>query len=245
MVRALALALVLGAAPVTAGATAQPDLRVSGATLTAEVPRRGLAQFAVTIENEGAAAATSVQVGIGPPGVGTGAVPGTCVPRPVVCSIGSIPGGGRVEFTLAVRAQRPGTIAVSVGVSAAELDADTGDDALELAASVSPCTAFGVAGHDRLIGGRDRDHLCGRGGNDVVDGRAGPDLLDGGAGNDRITGGAGRDLIRAGSGHDLIAARDGGRDVVDCGPGRDVAAVDDGDTSRNCERVVRPRLRGR
>jgi hypothetical protein len=239
VLRALLAALALVAAPAVPSAPGPPDLRVAGVTLTREVPRRGLAQFSVTIHNDGASTATSVRVTIEPRSVRTDAVPGTCSGDPIVCSIGSIPPGGRVDLSLAARAPQPGDLTIAVVASAAEADDDRSDNRVELRAAVSPCTAFGVAGHDRLVGRLGADHLCGRAGNDVIDGRAGPDVLEGGAGNDRITGGAGRDLLLGGGGRDRLLALDHGRDAVDCGAGSDVAHVDATDLTRRCERVVR------
>ena len=51
----------------------------------------------------------------------------------------------------------------------------------------------------------------------------------------------GKDKVRAGKGADKIYARKQGRDRIRCGRGRDLAYVSGRDTTKGCERVVRPK----
>ncbi|HEY5977729.1 MAG TPA: hypothetical protein VIT85_07710 [Solirubrobacterales bacterium] len=55
----------------------------------------------------------------------------------------------------------------------------------------------------------------------------------------------GKDRVRAGKGADKVFARKKGRDRVRCGRGKDVAYVSGRDTTKGCERVVRPKKKRR
>ena len=80
----------------------------------------------------------------------------------------------------------------------------------------------GTARSERLRGWVLADAIFGGSGDDQIWGREGTDCLDGGPGDDRLDGGPGTDVLR-------------------CGPGRDVARAGTGDTTRDCERVIRAR----
>jgi hypothetical protein len=78
----------------------------------------------------------------------------------------------------------------------------------------------GTARSERLRGWVLRDAIFGGSGDDRIWGREGADCLDGGPGDDRLDGGPGTDMLR-------------------CGPGADVARAGAGDSTRDCERVIR------
>ena len=79
---------------------------------------------------------------------------------------------------------------------------------------------LGTARSERLRGWTLSDAVFGGSGDDAIWGREGDDCLDGGPGDDTLDGGPGRDVLR-------------------CGPGADVARAGTGDTTRDCERVIR------
>lgn len=64
----------------------------------------------------------------------------------------------------------------------------------------------GLAGNDKITGGRKADALFGQAGRDTLVGGLGNDTLSGGLGNDRLTGGAGADrfVFATGGGSDLL-----------------------------------------
>jgi hemolysin type calcium-binding protein/uncharacterized protein DUF11 len=201
-------------------------------TLTREVTLDGLAQFAITVVNEGDSEATDVRVELTASHgrLRPVSVSGSCsAGPPTVCSIGSLHAVGRSELVVVIRSSTPGRLVLRVAAVAREQEDDSSDNSLELVAKVLPCTIVGVAGHDRLIGTPGRDRMCGRAGNDIVEGRAGGDWLDGGSGNDRLTGGSGSDVLFARDGNDVALVRDVSRDRVACGPGRDGVLADHAD----------------
>jgi Ca2+-binding RTX toxin-like protein len=67
--------------------------------------------------------------------------------------------------------------------------------------------------------------------------------FDGQDGKDRITGTDGADQLIGGPGRDVIRSRDRAADLVDCGAGLDLAIVDRRDRVRQCNIVVRGRVR--
>jgi len=67
--------------------------------------------------------------------------------------------------------------------------------------------------------------------------------FDGQDGKDRITGTDGADELIGGPGRDVIRSRDRAADLVDCGTGLDLAIVDRRDRVRQCNVVVRVRVR--
>jgi RTX calcium-binding nonapeptide repeat (4 copies) len=77
-----------------------------------------------------------------------------------------------------------------------------------------PCTAYGGAGNDTLIGGRGADRLFGDAGNDLLVGRGGHDTLYGGLGADTLVGSSGADALY------------GGVPTTNAWNGRDGGAVD-------------------
>ena len=78
----------------------------------------------------------------------------------------------------------------------------------------------GTARSERVRGWVLADAIFGGAGGDEIWGREGDDCIDAGPGNDRIDGGPGADVLR-------------------CGPGTDVARAGRGDTTHDCERVIR------
>jgi hypothetical protein len=208
--RALVVALAALALPATlVGATPGVDLRVAGMTLTREVTLGGLAQFAITLVNDGDSEATDVQIELTAShgSLRPVSVSGSCsAGAPTVCWIGSLHADGRSELVVVIRSSRPGRLVLRVVAVAREQEGDSSDNSLELVAKVLPCTIVGVAGHDRLIGTPGRDRMCGRAGNDIIEGRAGGDWLDGGSGNDRLTGGSGSDVLFARDGNTLFSS---------------------------------------
>lgn len=90
--------------------------------------------------------------------------------------------------------------------------------------------------------GRCANRIAGTARGETLRGTRASDLLLGGGGDDRIRPRGGGDCVRAGRGNDRVFARGGGRDLVHCGPGRrDVVYVSGRDSTRGCERIVRPR----
>jgi hypothetical protein len=80
--------------------------------------------------------------------------------------------------------------------------------------------------------------VCTRTGNDNANNlpsTSGPDVLCARGGDDRV---AGRGVLVGGIGSDLIDATGGDDDTVRGGGGRDVCYVDDGDSTRGCEREI-------
>jgi hypothetical protein len=127
----------------------------------------------------------------------------------------------------------------------------------------------GGLGNDQLYGGSGDDDVQGGIGNDYLAGGPGRDQLHGGAGNDTIIGNDGADAIDGGGGNDAIDARDASKagskgapkgrgwfarilakskkvppDTVKCGKGKDTVKADGNDiVAKDCERVVRPRIK--
>jgi Ca2+-binding RTX toxin-like protein len=86
-----------------------------------------------------------------------------------------------------------------------------------------PISAYGGAGNDRLVGGRNNDSLSGDDGNDTLEGGAGVDSLHGRDGNDSLVGGAGHDWLFGDVGDDRLIGGEGNDHSVG-GPGTDVYA---------------------
>ena len=100
----------------------------------------------------------------------------------------------------------------------------------------------GTGRGDTICGAAVGEVIRGHAGDDLLRAGGGPDRVDGGPGADELRGGAGADLLSGASGNDLVHARDGWPDRIVCGPGRDTVHADRRDaTSRDCERVFRPR----
>jgi Ca2+-binding RTX toxin-like protein len=77
------------------------------------------------------------------------------------------------------------------------VDAQDGDDLVQLASNVTPnATLLGGGGNDTLVGGAGNDSLSGGAGNDELHGRDGSDTLDGGLGTDRFFGNGGSDTYK-------------------------------------------------
>ncbi|HEX8648587.1 MAG TPA: calcium-binding protein [Thermoleophilaceae bacterium] len=102
---------------------------------------------------------------------------------------------------------------------------------------------LGTAKANRLRGTSRADVLIGLGGHDRIRAGAGADCVDAGTGNDVVSAAAGNDRVYGGRGNDRLNGGPG-RDLLNCGPGRDVATVSEGDRTKSCERVVRPRKKG-
>jgi hypothetical protein len=243
--RCLLASVVAGCAfpAALAGAAPGVDLRVQGTTLTRAPILNSLAQFALTVENEGDSEARDVRLTLttsrGRPKVVS--VVGACsVDRRTVCSLEPLPAGGRSELSVVVRTSRGGRLVLTVEALASEREIDPSDNRFALVVTVRPCTIAGVRGHDNLIGSLRSDRMCGDAGNDILDAGPGSDRLDGGSGNDRLIGGSGNDVVLARRGNDIVLVRDRQRDRVACGAGRDGVIADRADRiGRDCERIFR------
>jgi Ca2+-binding RTX toxin-like protein len=97
---------------------------------------------------------------------------------------------------------------------------------------------FGDDGNDTFYGGRGNDELSGGNGNDVVRGQDGDDRLTGGDGDDELYGGGGDDVLRGGRGEDYLNGS-GGNDVYLFATGDGHATIENGDSGRNTDDVVR------
>ena len=88
------------------------------------------------------------------------------------------------------------------------IEGSTGNDVLEagdLTGSSHPsATLSGLAGNDRLVGGKGNDSLNGNGGDDVLIGQDGNDTLNGGAGENRYLPGLGNDTVEGGPDLDVV-----------------------------------------
>ena len=156
----------------------------------------------------------------------------------VGCALGTVPAGGSVTVTVAVRATsatdrvnlRPSPAALGAAVTADVADPVRANNSATAETAVvvppPPCPGkaaqggrviVGTARNDRLNGTKGNDVICGLGGNDTIDGKGG------------------RDVLRGGTGNDLLLARDRKRDTIDGGPGRDRARLDKVDAVRNVE----------
>jgi uncharacterized delta-60 repeat protein len=100
------------------------------------------------------------------------------------------------------------------------VEAGDGDDVVTANAYGLPATLKGLAGNDRLTGGR------------------GNEVLFGGAGNDILTGGPGRDALHGEDGNDTLFGRDGFADFLAGGFGTDTAEKDDQDMTTGVERFA-------
>ena len=100
-----------------------------------------------------------------------------------------------------------GTVAVTTGVTALNVDARAVANGIEIIGNDGTNQIQGTAFGDRIHGG------------------AGNDQLFGGAGNDQLIGGAGDDELYGESSDDLIADNDGGSDILDGGAGNDVISL--------------------
>jgi len=88
------------------------------------------------------------------------------------------------------------------------IEGSTGNDVLEagdLTGSSHPsATLSGLAGNDRLVGGKGNDSLNGNGGDDILIGQDGNDTLNGGAGENRYLPGLGNDTVEGGPDLDVV-----------------------------------------
>jgi uncharacterized repeat protein (TIGR01451 family) len=180
-----------------------------------------------------------------------------------VCDLGGIPPGGDVVVTILVAPKLAGTLTNTPTVSLANPDTNVANNSAQAKTTVkaakgrcaNPIT--GTAADDTLTGSPGGDTLKGRSGDDTLAGKGGadclrgekgddrlsggdgPDDLSGGRGNDRMKGGKGKDVFTGGRGNDRISAADGTREKVSCGKGNDRAVVDQADSVKDCEVVVR------
>ncbi|WP_425615859.1 hypothetical protein NA78x_005791 [Anatilimnocola sp. NA78] len=102
-------------------------------------------------------------------------------------------------------------VEVDLALSAAQLQANVGDNTLQLTGLIDNLDGsefddklFGNTLANRIRGLAGNDILRGEGGNDTVDGGDGDDILLGGLGGDKVYGGLGRDLLIGGLGVDLV-----------------------------------------
>jgi metallophosphoesterase (TIGR03767 family) len=162
--------------------------------------------------------------------------------------------GTILDHASAVTAPAPGTAAAglspadlaSIGRTLSYNDAQVGGRACK----PDPCGEGGA--DDRNVELIVNDPRTGKGpikrkvekceGHNVVGTRKG-ELLRGTRHADCIYPKGGKDRVRAGRGADKVFARRKGRDRIRCGKGKDVAYVSGRDTTKGCERVVRPRKR--
>ena len=89
------------------------------------------------------------------------------------------------------------------------IEGSSSNDVLEAgdlpSSTVNPgATLSGLAGNDRLVGGKGNDQLNGNDGDDILIGMDGNDTLSGGAGENRYLPGLGQDSIVGGSNLDVV-----------------------------------------
>jgi len=117
------------------------------------------------------------------------------------------------------------------GVTSFIVNAQGGDDAVDVAGTVTTATTIrGGAGNDSLTGGGGSDTLLGGSGDDTITDGAGSDRLEGGDGQDNLITDAGNDAVFGGADLDRITIRQG-TDVVDGGGDSDVVFVETAATS--------------
>ncbi len=92
-------------------------------------------------------------------------------------------------------------------VKSAFIETGSGDDNINISATVKDSNVGTGAGNDTVVGGSGNDYIASGAGNDVVTSGAGNDNVNAGAGNDRVNAGAGNDRIEVGTGADTV---DGG-----------------------------------
>jgi len=124
------------------------------------------------------------------------------------------------------------------GVTA--IAAGKGHNLVVTAGPPEKCTVDGTASSDDLHAARGQDRACGHQGDDAVFGGPGRDVVYGNRGDDVVVGGPGRDELLGGDGSDVLRARDGiTGERLSAGHGDDRCRIDPGDSTRNCEQVVR------
>ncbi len=118
----------------------------------------------------------------------------------VGCALGTVPGGGTVTVTVAVRATsatgrvnlRPSSAAIGAAITADVNRPSAGNNSATAdTAVINPCPGraaqggrviVGTARNERLNGTKGNDVICGLGGNDTIDGKGGRDVVRGGRG---------------------------------------------------------------
>jgi Ca2+-binding RTX toxin-like protein len=99
----------------------------------------------------------------------------------------------------------------------------SGNDNVNISATVEDSDVFTGAGNDTIVGGSGNDEIRSGAGNDVITSGAGKDVINAGTGNDRINTGSGDDRIQTGT----------GADTVDGGSGNDFLNIDNGLNTAN------------
>ncbi|QDU18781.1 tandem-95 repeat protein [Urbifossiella limnaea] len=107
------------------------------------------------------------------------------------------------------------------GVTAVRVDAEGGNDSINLSALALPTWVDAGAGNDTVTGGSGADQIYLGDGNDTADGGGGNDLVAGGTGEDLIQGGAGDDDLYGGDGDDFVIGGPGVDDLYG-GLGNDI-----------------------
>jgi Ca2+-binding RTX toxin-like protein len=100
------------------------------------------------------------------------------------------------EFNVVANGENLGDFA---NVTSYAVEAQTGDDFVDVSQVSIPGYQYGDFGHDTLVGGSGNDSLYGAEGNDVLFGRAGNDDLRGGQNDDTLNGGTGTNNLVGGS----------------------------------------------
>ena len=98
-------------------------------------------------------------------------------------------------------------------VTAVQVEAGRGDDAITLGGNVRRPTLVGGAGDDEIQGGDAAELIHGGDDDDLIRGGVGDDTVHGGAGNDNLSGNAGKNVLHGDDGSDRLNGG-GGRDYL-------------------------------
>ena len=226
------------------------DLELTARNLRGAVAPQGEEHFQLSILNRETETATSVRLRAslleGGVFVSGSTEHGSCSVSggAVTCELGTLHVGEAARVDLGVVGQQLGVVKSQATVSANEPDGNLADNTSLLSFEVLPCSIVGTFDRDDLVGTPAADSICALDGPDLIRGLGGDDAIDAGPANDRVYPGPGRDRIDLRAGYDFADARDGRRDTIRCGGEPDIVLVDPIDeTDRNCEVVVRSRLR--
>ena len=186
------------------------DLSLALADAPDPVARNATLRYTGTVRNAGPAAAPNtffyLDIPEGTAFQSASASQGSCAGEvgatsgAVGCALGTVPGGGTVTVTVAVRATsatgrvnlRPSSAAIGAAITADVTDPVRGeqlryrryrrDQPLPGEGGPGRPRDRGHARNDRLNGTKGNDVICGLGGNDTIDGKGGRDVLRGGSG---------------------------------------------------------------